>query len=95
MRALICGISGPDDAYFSKLLLEPGSEEIGTSRDSRLALGWLAAMTVPEAAVVSARAEMAKSLYPCAFQASSGWHLRTRIDVETELAPHLKTLHHV
>ena len=34
-RALICGISGQDGAYLSKLLLEKGYDVWGTSRDSK------------------------------------------------------------
>ena len=35
-KALICGISGQDGAYLSKLLLEKGYEVYGTSRDAQL-----------------------------------------------------------
>ena len=34
MKALICGVSGQDGAYLSKLLLEKDYEVIGTSRDA-------------------------------------------------------------
>ena len=37
MKALICGVSGQDGAYLSKLLLEKGYEVIGTSRDAMAA----------------------------------------------------------
>lgn len=34
-KALICGISGQDGAYLSRLLLEKGYQVIGTSRDTK------------------------------------------------------------
>ena len=34
MKALICGVSGQDGAFLSRLLLEKGYEVIGTSRDA-------------------------------------------------------------
>lgn len=34
MRALICGVSGQDGAYLSRLLLDKGYEVIGASRDA-------------------------------------------------------------
>ena len=34
-KALVCGISGQDGAYLTKLLLEKGYEVIGTSRDTQ------------------------------------------------------------
>lgn len=37
MRALICGVSGQDGGYLSKLLLEKGYEVYGTSRDANMA----------------------------------------------------------
>lgn len=37
MRALICGVSGQDGAYLSKLLLDKGYEVIGASRDAMAA----------------------------------------------------------
>ena len=37
MKALICGVSGQDGAYLSKLLLEKDYEVIGTSRDAMAA----------------------------------------------------------
>lgn len=36
MRALICGISGQDGAYLTKLLLDKGYEVVGTSRDAQV-----------------------------------------------------------
>jgi len=36
-RALICGISGQDGAYLSKLLLNKGYHVTGTSRDAQVA----------------------------------------------------------
>ena len=33
-KALICGVSGQDGAYLSRLLLEKGYEIYGTSRDA-------------------------------------------------------------
>lgn len=36
-KALICGISGQDGTYLSKLLLEKGYEVFGTSRDAQIA----------------------------------------------------------
>lgn len=35
--ALICGVSGQDGAYLSKLLLDKGYRVVGTSRDAQLA----------------------------------------------------------
>jgi len=35
-KALICGVSGQDGAYLSKLLLEKGYEVVGTSRDAQV-----------------------------------------------------------
>jgi len=35
-KALICGISGQDGAYLSKLLLDKGYQVIGTSRDTKV-----------------------------------------------------------
>ena len=35
-RALICGVSGQDGAYLSKLLLDKGHEVWGTSRDAQM-----------------------------------------------------------
>lgn len=35
-KALICGVSGQDGAYLSKLLLEKGYEVFGTSRDAQM-----------------------------------------------------------
>ncbi len=35
-KALICGISGQDGAYLSRLLLEKGYEVVGTSRDAQM-----------------------------------------------------------
>ena len=35
-RALICGVSGQDGAYLSRLLLEKGYEVSGTSRDAQI-----------------------------------------------------------
>ncbi len=37
-RALICGISGQDGAYLSRLLLDKGYEVFGTARDAQMAL---------------------------------------------------------
>jgi GDPmannose 4,6-dehydratase len=34
MKALICGVSGQDGAYLTKLLLEKGYQVVGTSRDA-------------------------------------------------------------
>ncbi|OCB32382.1 GDP-mannose 4,6-dehydratase [Mycobacterium malmoense] len=36
MRALICGISGQDGAYLTRLLLDKGYEVFGTSRDAQI-----------------------------------------------------------
>ncbi len=35
-RALVCGVSGQDGAYLSRLLLEKGYEVFGTSRDAQI-----------------------------------------------------------
>ncbi|PTT76170.1 hypothetical protein DBR41_25515, partial [Pseudomonas sp. HMWF010] len=35
-RALVCGVSGQDGAYLSKLLVDKGYEVVGVSRDAEM-----------------------------------------------------------